>query len=1135
MNNRNHRFPARFAMTLLLLLHAALVAETTPWHHAIAVQVNPNTHTITVTDTITLPPDTQTERYFLLHKNLTVTVETPGIQLHAVQREPRAADFGIPPERFEIPRAPQLQLYRLQWSGTTPASIVLKYQGVIHHPVQPMAEEYERAFSTTPGIVDTAGVYLAGASYWIPWFGDELFSFDLTVRLPREWDVVSQGRRTVHAIRNEHRVVRWECPHPMEEVYLVAGPFTEYQRQVGAVTVYAFLRTPDEGLASKYLEVTGQYLEMYRNLIGPYPYAKFALVENFWETGYGMPSFTLLGPRVIRFPFILHSSYPHELLHNWWGNGVYVDYFSGNWCEGLTAYMADHLIKEQRGQGVAYRRATLQKFTDYVNPDNDFPLVKFRNRFSAASEAIGYGKTLMMFHMLRRQVGDEQFVAALQRFYRQNKFRRATFADIQTAFEQTTGRDLADFFTQWTTRTGAPQLQLTKPDVRQNASGYQLSVTLQQIQPEAPFVLDVPVAVTLADTPAAVVRTVHMTQREAVVRWQFTRRPLRVDVDPHFDVMRRLDVNEIPPALSRIFGAPHVVIVLPSRAPSELQKAYRALAEKWAADSRGRITVHLDTDIDALPAEPVWIFGWENRWRPVVERQLRDYDVAIEANGVRIGKTFVGKANHSVVLTARHPRNARSVVVWLANTVPAAAEGLARKLPHYGKYSYLAFEGTEPTNFVKGQWPVVHSPLSAMLSDQSVPMGKLPPESPLAELKPLFSQKRMKADVYFLASPELEGRGLGSEGIEKAAQYIAGVFQEAGLQPGGDDSSYFQTWDQDVTALGQTRHVTLKNVIGILPGTDPAWAGQSVILGAHYDHLDRGWPDVHKGDEGKIHPGADDNASGVAVLLELARIMGKTAKPRRTVIFIAFSGEEAGLLGSQYYVNHARQYPVRNIMGMINLDTVGRLFGKPLMILNAATAREWPFIFNGISYVTGVPTRIVTQNLDASDQVSFIEANVPAVQLFSGAHLDYHRPTDTPDKLDYAGLVKVATVAHEAVVYLAGREKPLTVTIPGTRPHARQMEEFGKQRRTRRVSSGVVPDFSFSGTGVKVASVVPNSPAQAAGIRPGDVIVKVNDQPVKTLRDYANILKQFDPGTTVTFTLLRNGQTVTATVTLKAR
>ena len=157
---------------------------------------------------------------------------------------------------------------------------------------------------------------------------------------------------------------------------------------------------------------------------GPYPYSKFALVENFWETGYGMPSFTLLGEQVIRFPFILHSSYPHELLHNWWGNGVFVDFAGGNWCEGLTAYLADHLIAEQRGQGADHRRAILQRVTDYVTPENDFPLTRFVSRHNAVTEAVGYGKTAMAFNMLREKVGDAQFIKALQEFYRDNRFRR---------------------------------------------------------------------------------------------------------------------------------------------------------------------------------------------------------------------------------------------------------------------------------------------------------------------------------------------------------------------------------------------------------------------------------------------------------------------------------------------------------------------------------------------------------------------------------------------------------------------------------------------------------------------------------------------------------------------------------------
>ena len=210
----------------------------------------------------------------------------------------------------------------------------------------------------------------------------------------------------------------------------------------GAVKALAFLRKPDQALADRYLDATAQYLDMYRDLFGPYPYSKFALVENFWETGYGMPSFTLLGEQIIRFPFILTSSYPHELLHNWWGNGVFVELAGGNWCEGLTAYLADHLIAEQRGQGADHRRAILQRVTNYVTPENDFPVSRFQSRHDGVTEAIGYGKTAMIWNMLRDKVGDAQFIKALQAFYRDNRFREASFDDIRKSFEAVSGLDL---------------------------------------------------------------------------------------------------------------------------------------------------------------------------------------------------------------------------------------------------------------------------------------------------------------------------------------------------------------------------------------------------------------------------------------------------------------------------------------------------------------------------------------------------------------------------------------------------------------------------------------------------------------------------------------------------------------------
>lgn len=254
--------------------------------------------------------------------------------------------------------------------------------------------------------------------------------------------------------------IGWRETAPQDELYLIAAPFQLYRQPTPHAEAQAFLRNPDDNLAARYLDATATYLERYSQLIGPYPYAEFALVENFWATGYGMPSFTLLGPRVIRLPFILHSSYPHEILHNWWGNGVYVDYAQGNWSEGLTAYLSDHLNQELAGKGADYRRDQLKAYADYVRDNEDQPLTRFRGRHGAASQAIGYGKALMLFHMLRTELGDPVLVNGLRRFYRDNRFTEAGWAELEAAFEAESKQDLNRFFRAWTARPGAPSLAL---------------------------------------------------------------------------------------------------------------------------------------------------------------------------------------------------------------------------------------------------------------------------------------------------------------------------------------------------------------------------------------------------------------------------------------------------------------------------------------------------------------------------------------------------------------------------------------------------------------------------------------------------------------------------------------------------
>lgn len=1115
---------------LTVLLSASVLFANSIIHHKISVKIDPSRHYLEAVDQITIPSfQVRPVLYFLINSNLTVVSKTPNTALKLEKSDVKAEDVGIDREDFEASMKITQNKYALTFGNEIKGDITftLKFSGTIHYPIKQMGEEYARGFSVSPGIIDEKGVYLAGSTQWIPKFlegshGDDAhISFELTAIVPESWSVVSQGKKTLNEIKNGEHIIRWDSPEPMEEIYLIAAQFHEYHLTAGATDVMAFLRTPDETLANKYLETTAQYLEMYRKLVGPYPFTKFALVENFWETGYGMPSFTLLGEQIIRFPFILHSSYPHELLHNYWGNSVYVDFKSGNWCEGLTSYMADHLVAEQRGQGDEYRRTTLQKYIDYVNPSNDFPLNKFISRYNAASEAIGYGKTMMMWNMLRGKVGDDQFVKGFQKFYRDNKFKAASFNDIRIAFESVIGKDLKQFFDQWVDRKGAPELSLLNATVKKNKDEYRLNFTLKQIQKEDVFVLDILVAVTFEDKVE--IKKVEMTRREQYFELTFPAQPLTVQVDPQYNVFRKLHYNEIPPSLSKIFGSENLMILLPSKADKVRFEYYKELAATWSTDPTKKIKVILDSEITELPSDvSIWVFGLENLFRSKVELALSDYDAELTNESIRFVKTSFEAEKNSFVISVRHPKNPDAVLVLLSSDNKSASQGLARKLPHYGKYSYLVFEGTEPTNIAKGEWEAVNSPLTAKVAavNRTTPskvITGLPKREALAKLAPVFSADRMMKSVNYLASEELAGRAPGSIGIDKAADFIAEQFKSAGLLPGADDESYFQIWDEVIDAEG--KKASVKNIIGIIPGINPNMKDESVIVCAHYDHIGLGWPGASKQNIGKIHYGADDNASGVAVMLELAQLLGKSLKPQRTIVFIAFTSEESGLRGSKYYVNNMKRFPAKKAIGVLNFDTVGRLGEKKLLVLNSSSAREWRFIFMGAGYVTGIEAEMVTQDLDASDQRSFIEIGVPGVQFFTTPHEDYHKPTDTADKIDAAGLAKVATFAREAVLYLADREEPLAFQGQVT-----TQKEKPQTTAERRVTTGSMPDFTFSGEGVRIADISSDSPAAKAGLQKGDVIIKLGEFKVTKLSDFSDALKNFKPGDVVALIYLRDGK-----------
>jgi aminopeptidase N len=730
-------------------------------HHALTVKLDPVTHHIAVVDQVELPAGHRGPVAFRLREGFKPTVIGDGTTLKLLSS--RADHFGpiIKSPSREGGLAVERFLVDLPANGS---QFTLQYAGEIFDPIAQHGEAHARSFGLSSGLIAVEGVFLAGSSYWYPDIDDSLVTFSIHVTLPSGWRSISQGRRSQQLEHQGQIEERWHSDEPQEEIYLVAGPLHEYRQTAGDVEAMAFLRRPASSLAERYLDATAQYLTLYSELIGPYPYRKFALVENFWETGYGMPSFTLLGPRVIRLPFILYTSYPHEILHNWWGNGVYVDYQGGNWAEGLTSYLADHLLKAQRGEAVAYRRAILQKYTDYVQDKTDFPLTAFRSRHSSITEAVGYGKTLMMFHMLRRRLGDEVFIEGLRQLYRHHLFERASFDDVQSSFAAVATPSLEDFFEQWVQRRGAPWLRVRQAQAEPKGDGFRLTAAIQQVQSGPAYRLQIPIAAHLEGMEYAYQTEVMMDRKRASLVLQLPARPVRLDIDPQFDVFRRLDRGETPPAITQALGAERALAVLPAAAPRAVREAYRALARSWQLGRTKRLAIEFDDELSELPADrAIWLLGWENRFREWFASTLAEYDFADEGQSVRINDARLGRGTHSIVILGRHPSNQEHAIGWIATDNMAAVPGLARKLPHYGKYSYLGFSGDEPTNILKGQWPVLRSPMSIAVLQADGELvqpsaAKLAPRVPLWK-PPSASAIRGAMNNFRIPTPNTEAQG----------------------------------------------------------------------------------------------------------------------------------------------------------------------------------------------------------------------------------------------------------------------------------------------------------------------------------------------------------------------------------------
>ena len=393
--------------------------------------------------------------------------------------------------------------------------------------------------------------------------------------------------------------------------------------------------------------------------------------------------------------------------------------------------------------------------------------------------------------------------------------------------------------------------------------------------------------------------------------------------------------------------------------------------------------------------------------------------------------------------------------------------------------------------------------------------------------------KRVQTDVKVLAADELGGRLTGTAGADSAAAYVARRFAQVGLQPapGGWFQAFTVSKDAPAVQHANLGDLNGKNVIGILPGRDPVLRNETVIVGAHYDHLGLGgFGALDPDSTGRVHNGADDNASGTAALFAIATRL-KAARPARTVVFIAFSGEELGLLGSDYYVKHPI-YPLTATQAMINLDMVGRLKNDKLIVYGTGTATEIPALLDSLNWYAKFDLRPQPEGYGPSDQTSFYAAKIPVLHFFTDLHGDYHRASDDWDKINAPGLVRVADFAAAMATALGNRPTRLTfVDVPPPAPKAGAAATAGYGAYL-----GTVPDMaSGESGGVLITGVSKGSPAELAGMKGGDKITKIGDYDVADLAGMTDALRAYKPGDKVVIIVIRDGKPIGLDVTLGKR
>jgi aminopeptidase N len=650
------------ALLLLWSAGALAVANGDAPRYELTVHLDPQTRRLEGEATLDLPAGTKS---IVLSKRF-------AIESVVVASRPQAAKPAEQGRLQAIVVPAGARRMTVRWSGElAPLDATLDYRQVLGR-----MEPYASA----------EGSFLPAGAAWYPQVPERLASYRLTLELPAGQRGLVPGRLVEETEGGGRYRAGFEFARPAEGIDLMVGPYRVQERAFAArggrpIAVRTYFHPRVADLAPAYLDALAGYFELYERWIGEYPFDSFSVVSSPLPTGFGMPALTYLGENVLRLPFIRETSLGHEVLHNWWGNGVYPDYRRGNWSEGLTTFMADYAYRERRGeeQARAMRLGWLRDITA-ITPGEDFPIGEFASRSHGTSQIVGYNKVAMVFLMLRDAIGRDAFDEGVRAFYREQRFRTAGWTELRRAFERSSGRNLEPQFAQWIERRGAPDIVLAAATAARDGDKHAVTVRIEQAG--APFRVSVPVRVITDE--GTVTRTIELSGESAQQTIALAGRARLVELDPEFQVLRRLAPKEAPPILREAMidpGATYLVLDDDPQWQSAAQRLSAALLDA-APRALGR---------DApLPGESVVVFGSHG----AIERWLAAKGLPPrreELQGKGSGEAWVvGRVGMKPILLVS-ARDAQALSM------------LERPLPHYGRESYVSFDGARAGE--RGVWP----------------------------------------------------------------------------------------------------------------------------------------------------------------------------------------------------------------------------------------------------------------------------------------------------------------------------------------------------------------------------------------------------------------------------------------------